>query len=1777
MKINWRRSLALLLALVMCLSVLPATYAHAEETEQETTAEAEASSLYEPWGHGYRFVDVLNWDPATDPYADELVAEVPLQERNATYAPTQSNPELTDKAQHYAISSSNSRSTDVNEAPWNAAMSYDEFSYNLFKFWQYADMTGAGGRPTQDIERGSADKEYGTIAIPMAAATNAAHKNGVLSIAEYFTPRTPQYADEMLQKAEDGSFPYADKLLEIMDYYGFDGYFINQEEALPTEYVPLMKEFMQYMMDRGAYIQWYDSMTNSGSISYQNAFNSVNSDFVYDEEYGRVSNSIFLNYWYDEDAIKNSAAHAESLGLDPYETVFMGLEGGEWKYGIDLESFWDIMYSHNSYAGNLMQENGQPYTSLAIWGSDFYREQYNKTDNLRYEIPYQWEAEERERMYFTSPSELVGNYETEGLDRSDVGITNEDASEDMSKLGTQLNFKGISRYIVEKSVINGTVFATDFNTGHGLEYVVDGEVLRELEWSNLNLQDILPTWQWWIEALEGDEVTLDMEYDYGTEYTRVQGEFPYTQIGAYNGGNSIVIYGDLSSSQLVNLYKTELSVLNTSTLSLTYNKPADDTSVVSVAIVLVVDDETTETVYLPIEGANKKSDGWTTATVDLSSLAGRTIAAIGLKLSSETHNEDYQINLGRLEIADGTDYTPAAPENVALDLRFDETNELQISWDLADYSDVVNYHVYAVYADGSYGFVGGAYADEYYISALENEENVVALEVRAVGIDGSESKGTQVALNNSKSVSDILVASADNQLVVTWTDPSADIASVEVSLAYWYCAKEAPKSVTVTKGTEKAVLDIGLEDGAQYVLSVTTVNADGSRNEPVSYFGDLADNYSDPYEGEARLQADGLYDLTTPVNSDWYSLELNINGTITTYGRFTTNKLQNISVPSTGVASMIITVTDKDGNVSEPVAKLFSEGVELDMDGGYGAELIPDAALRKALQKNVGPTIQDLVDFKGTLDLTGVAVHDLSGLNLLTGLTGLNLSKTPLEVLTAADVPSPVKEVILDGNENLVAIELNDRPDTALVLGELPKLTTLSVAGYGNHGLDLSGCPELQNLYLTGTLLEELDITANTKLENFLIDDSQIASLINAGAESYTKAYYWVWTNAKLDLTEGTTEGKLFTGMKKYFSETQLEERKNDSVSKIFYTSSSYASGTDLEVAIAVDSGWIHELTSVSFTNTYNAVNPANYFHRYNVLTATVLVSDDGENWTEVAAYDDGLNWTMETCADYNTVTIELPAGTRGRYVKLVAPDLNDGTNFFDPNYQNGQTPLRNGYPYISGLTVNGYFIDYTGFYYAGQQPAVVREDIASITVTADDTTYQTLDLLDAHYASATLVSSGTLLRDVEGAEWIDADYVTAEAYMPEGVRVTITNEEGNVIVHPEDTLGATEETKLEVTNIYTHGEYTNEEGDKLFDGKSSTKWCGSDSGAMWLVFELADGAEVLSQWYTLHAGAESNNYIAAAFRLQTLNTEAITEEAYLALDEASKRAVAADDSKWINLSVVTGNSENEVTREVAMENLVSAQVYRFVVDESGQPGAQTWGALRIYEMELYAFEGTLDTVGNGLLKAETVGTYNVSYCVNKEEINATTVTVGHKCDAYTDVDGHWAKDAICYVTERGLFKGTSETTFEPDSSMTRAMTVTVLYRIAGEPEVTGTLSFTDVGEGSYYYDALLWAVQNGIAKGTSETTFDPYLAVTREQLVTFLYRFQKYNGVDVSAAADLSVFSDGSTVITYAREAMRWAVAEGLVKGTLEGTLSPKDTAARAHFATILERMLKG
>ena len=191
-----------------------------------------------------------------------------------------------------------------------------------------------------------------------------------------------------------------------------------------------------------------------------------------------------------------------------------------------------------------------------------------------------------------------------------------------------------------------------------------------------------------------------------------------------------------------------------------------------------------------------------------------------------------------------------------------------------------------------------------------------------------------------------------------------------------------------------------------------------------------------------------------------------------------------------------------------------------------------------------------------------------------------------------------------------------------------------------------------------------------------------------------------------------------------------------------------------------------------------------------------------------------------------------------------------------------------------------------------------------------------------------------------------------------------------------------------------------------------------------------------------------------------------------------------------------------------------------------------------------------------------------------------TDVTL-RKALPFTDVpQNQWYYNYVEYVYNHDLMNGISDTTFAPAHKMTRGQLVTVLYRMAGSPEVEGTTSFTDVEKGRYYEDAVIWASKNGITDGLNDTTFGPHKHVTREQMATFFARYAEKNGADMDVSADLTGFADHEQVSNYAEKTMKWAVGTKLIQGVDKNTLRPRGDATRAQVAAMLQRLdllLKG
>ena len=179
----------------------------------------------------------------------------------------------------------------------------------------------------------------------------------------------------------------------------------------------------------------------------------------------------------------------------------------------------------------------------------------------------------------------------------------------------------------------------------------------------------------------------------------------------------------------------------------------------------------------------------------------------------------------------------------------------------------------------------------------------------------------------------------------------------------------------------------------------------------------------------------------------------------------------------------------------------------------------------------------------------------------------------------------------------------------------------------------------------------------------------------------------------------------------------------------------------------------------------------------------------------------------------------------------------------------------------------------------------------------------------------------------------------------------------------------------------------------------------------------------------------------------------------------------------------------------------------------------------------------------------------------------------GHK---FTDMPSttNWAHNGIDFVVAHKLFAGTSDTTFEPNTELTRAMIVEILYCLEGEPAVEAENPFTDVSSDAWYTKAVLWAASNNIVAGIGNGRFDPNGTATREQAATILYEYARFKGCDVDVYGDLSSFADAGSVSAFARAPMTWAVAEGLISGAVingRTLLDPQGVTTRAQFAMIM------
>ena len=400
----------------------------------------------------YWFPDeLLAWSPGGDPDAAYNRGSIELADRSL--GDTQANPHARPGEARIAALSIMYPSTSGN--PSQGANIFDVYAFN---YWQYTDRLVMWG--------GSAGE--GLILAPSADVIDAGHRNGVPVYGTVFFPPVVyggqiQWVLDFVQRSGE-TFPVADKLIEVAEYYGFDGWFINQETGGGNSQLARdMRDLMEYVhQNSDISIMWYDAMIETGGIAWQNALNANNDMFFQDGTL--ISDEMFLNFSWSANGLLLSAAYAEGLGRSPYELYA----------GVDVQA--NGYYTSVNWAG-LFPEGGEHVTSLG-----FYCPNWCYSSSSSHEDFY-----ERESRFW-------------------VG-----ANRDPSNTSTGDAWKGMAHYVPETTPITSVPFVTTFNTGQGHLFAMDGVITGVHDWNNRSLQDVLPSWRWIVDS-DGAPLYPDLDW-----------------------------------------------------------------------------------------------------------------------------------------------------------------------------------------------------------------------------------------------------------------------------------------------------------------------------------------------------------------------------------------------------------------------------------------------------------------------------------------------------------------------------------------------------------------------------------------------------------------------------------------------------------------------------------------------------------------------------------------------------------------------------------------------------------------------------------------------------------------------------------------------------------------------------------------------------------------------------------------------------------------------------------------------------------------------------------------------------------------------------------------------------------------------------------------------------------------------------------------------------------------------------------------------------------------
>ena len=663
MRVNTiKKIIAAILAAVFCFGVLPSrsffstlsAIVKAANADSLNEAYADGTSLM-PIGPAFTVDTLLSWEPTNDPDSDYSRSVVPLADRYTGFTVNDyANPD----AKLMVCSLANSKHDATN------AQGQESFSSYAFNYWQYATS----------FVYWSGSKR-GQVVVPTGEFTDAAHTNGVPVMGTIFFDWGGN--SSVVENFVRNYRSVADKLIEVMEYYGFDGYFFNEETAVDYTTAGNLRSMIAYMRQQrpNMLIGWYDSITDSGNLSYQDAVNGSNSGWV-----SAGVNEFFMNYNWTTQDVNTTVSTMQGLGKSQYE-AFAGLDVQQNCMNTNFSSNYLLNNNNNKLKLSLALYCPNSTMGLSGDGADFH---------------------EVERQFYVNGGD--------------------------PRSTSSSGWAGMSRFFADHTTIISAPFVTNFNSGHGKAFYIDGVKSRDAEWSYQSVQDVMPTWTWIIDS-NGQK--LSGAYDFED---------------AYNGGSSIKFYGSLTANKPNNimLYSTNLDINGSTNIAVTAK---NDRGLMK--LVAYYGDSSTSS-YANCQKAtfalDASSGGWTTSNVSLASLSGKKLYAIGFEIGGTSNVSDYQVNIGRLAVTD-SEAAAASASNARLEeiIYLDAyTAEARIKW---NGNNASTYEIYRLNADGTRTLIMETPNTAYYIPNLVRNDDqadvtIEVVPVNANGVRGESSRFT---------------------------------------------------------------------------------------------------------------------------------------------------------------------------------------------------------------------------------------------------------------------------------------------------------------------------------------------------------------------------------------------------------------------------------------------------------------------------------------------------------------------------------------------------------------------------------------------------------------------------------------------------------------------------------------------------------------------------------------------------------------------------------------------------------------------------------------------------------------------------------------------------------------------------------------------------------------------------------------------------------------------------------------------------------------------------